>query len=233
MTSPARRASRRSQLPPRLRRAVPRRWRRGIPTAGRPFASSDHPAAVSAGFTVGASISRLATRDGSLCEAEPRRGPSTRKRAGTAQDPEGRTRMPVAGPFRIPSSGDDAPRPSSAQAGRNAGTFRASGYSAGVAECRLPRSRPLTEGRPDRVVARLLGPVQRGAGEQAGQVGGAVGQRLGPGAAGCYSYRVVAGAAGEAGGEGLGARGPGGLRDAELVVELADLGEAGASLGGV
>jgi hypothetical protein len=187
MAGPARRASRRSQLRPSLRRAVPRRWRRGIPTARRPFASGDHPAAVSAGFTVGASTSRLATRDGtsvrpSLAEEQ------VRKRAGTAQDPEAGTGMPVAGSFRIPVLW---PRCSAAQlrTGRpERGTFRTSGYSAGVAECGLPYSRPLTEGCPDRVMARLLGPVQRG-GEQVGQVGGVVSQRLGPRAAGCYSCR--------------------------------------------
>ena len=96
--------------------------------------------------------------------------------------------MPVAGPFRIPVLW---PRCSAAQLRTGCperGTFRASGYSAGVAECGLPHSRPLTEGCPDRVMARLLGPIQRG-GEEVGQVRGVVGQRLGPGTAGCYSCR--------------------------------------------
>jgi hypothetical protein len=45
---------------------------------------------------------------------------------------------------------------------------------------------------------------------------------------------VVAGAAGEAGGKGLGAgAGLVAFGDAEVVVELSDLGEAGASPGGV
>src|ERR1039457_2017185 len=229
MTSPACRASRRSQLPPSLRHAVPGRWRRGIPKAGQPFASSDPPrrslpaspsARVLPGWLRGMAAS---------AGAEPRRGPSTRKRAGTAQDPEGRTRIPVAGPFRIPSSGDDAPRPAPHRpaASRNIPRIRLFRWSSGM---RTPALKA-PDGRPSRSCrGQAAWPGQRGGGEQVSVVG----QRPCPGAAGCYSYRVVAGAAGEAGGEGLGAgAGLVAFGYAELVVELADLGEAGASLDGV
>ena len=148
MTSPARRASRRSQLPPSLRHAVPRRWRRGIPTAGQPLASSDHPAAVSAGFTVGASTSRLATRDGSLCGG--RASPRTKypEASGNGAGPGRKDQN--AGRGSIPHSvlRDDAPRPAPHRpAGtRNIPRIRLFRWSSGM---RTPALKA-PDGRPSR-----------------------------------------------------------------------------------